>query len=466
MKTKLIFLLLFLSFSVVGQRVSEGENLFNSKQYLKARAVYETLLKQKPNDPLYNFRFARCCYELKEYELAIEHFNMSGNKFPTRDLYLGELYFKSYRFDESVMAYQSYIATLLPDDSKLPEYQRKVAQAEHAARLINKVESIALIDSQLVDKNDFLRFYKFSSELGSLNQESMKLKSRRNTDKIKYTTQRQDRVYYSDSIQGQLDIFTSFKLLDEWSAPVSISSVINTSANENYPFLLLDGVTIYFASDGENSIGGYDIFITRFTPATNTYLAPENIGFPFNSLSNDYMMVIDEQRKLGWFATDRNQSSGKVMIYSFVPNDTKMIVRTEDKDYLRSVAQLKLYRTTTVNLANNKADTQIELRDNNQQIEFIVNDSLIYTHLSDFKSVEALKGWSEMYKLTSELKTKKNQLDNLRQQYSQIENSLDRITIALKIVDFEKKNNEMEKLLSEKIIQVRNLEILFLQKSH
>ena len=466
MKTKLIFLLLFLSFSVVGQRVSEGENLFNSKQYLKARAVYETLLKQKPNDPLYNFRFARCCYELKEFELAIEHFNLSGNKFPTRDLYLGELYFKSYRFDESVMTYQSYIATLPPDDPKIPDYQRKVAQAEHAARLMNKVESIALIDSQLVDKNDFLRFYKFSSELGSLNQESMKLKNRRNTDKIKYTTQRQDRVYYSDSIQGQLDIFTSFKLLDEWSAPMSISSVINTPANENYPFLLLDGVTIYFASDGENSIGGYDIFITRFTPASNTYLVPENIGFPFNSLSNDYMMVIDEQRKLGWFATDRNQSSGKVMIYSFVPNDTKMIVRTEDKDYLRSVAQLKLYRTSTVNLADNKADTQIELRDNNQQIEFIVNDSLIYTHLSDFKSVDALKSWSEMNKLTIDLKSKKNQLDKLRQQYSQNLNSLDRITIALKIVDFEKKNNEIEKLLSEKIIQVRNLEILFLQKSH
>jgi hypothetical protein len=178
------------------------------------------------------------------------------------------------------------------------------------------------------------------------------------------------------------------------------------------------------------------------------------------------MMVIDEQRKLGWFATDRNQSSGKVMIYSFVPNDTKMIVRTEDKDYLRSVAQLKLYRTTTVNLADNKADTQIELRDNNQQIEFIVNDSLIYTHLSDFKSVDALKGWSEMNKLLTDLKSKKNQLDKLRQQYSQNLNSLDRITIAIKIVDFEKKNNEIEKLLSEKIIQVRNLEILFLQKSH
>jgi hypothetical protein len=154
------------------------------------------------------------------------------------------------------------------------------------------------------------------------------------------------------------------------------------------------------------------------------------------------------------------------MIYSFVPNDTKMIVRTEDKDYLRSVAQLKLYRTTTVNLADNKADTQIELRDNNQQIEFIVNDSLVYTHLSDFKNVDALKGWSEMNKLTTDLKSKKNQLDKLRQQYSQNLNSLDRITIALKIVDFEKKNNEIEKLLSEKIIQVRNLEILFLQKSH
>ena len=287
------------------QSISEGETYFNNKQFTKARLVYEDLLKKRPKDALFNYRYARCCYELKDYEKAVEYFEKAGNKFPLKSLYLGEIYFNSYHFEESALAYQNYINSLNPTDTKIPEYQEKIKKAESAGLLMARVEDISIIDSVVVNKDDFLKYYKFNSELGSLTQESILLKGRLKADKIKYTTQRQDRVFFSDSVHGYMNIFTSYKLLDEWSKPVSISNIINSRANENYPFLLADGVTIYFASDGANSIGGYDLFITRLNPSTDSYLAPENIGMPFNSPFNDYMMVIDEQRKLGWFATDR-----------------------------------------------------------------------------------------------------------------------------------------------------------------
>ena len=44
---------------------------------------------------------------------------------------------------------------------------------------------------------------------------------------------------------------------------------------------------------------------------------------PFNSEANDYMMVIDEYDRIGWFATDRGQEDGKVCIYTFVPSDVR-----------------------------------------------------------------------------------------------------------------------------------------------
>jgi tetratricopeptide (TPR) repeat protein len=195
MKFKLIFFSVFLSISLFGQRAVEADALFSSKQYTKARGIYETLLKQKPNDPKFNFRYAQCCYELRDAEQAILHFEMAGSKFPQRDMYLSELYFATYRFDKSVIAYQNYLATLKPDDSKIQELQSKMAKSERAARLLTKVEDIAIVDSILVDKTDFLRFYKTSSELGTINQSLLKLNARRTVDKITYTTQRKDRVY-------------------------------------------------------------------------------------------------------------------------------------------------------------------------------------------------------------------------------------------------------------------------------
>ncbi|MFT3753717.1 MAG: tetratricopeptide repeat protein [Paludibacter sp.] len=458
MKFKLIFFSLFLAVSLSARKADDGEALFNSKQYAKARPVYEALLKQKPNDALYNYRYARCCYELKDAENAIKHFEMSGSKFPMRDLYLGELYYNTYKFDESVMAYQTYMATLKPDDSKIPEYQRKAKLAENAARLLTKVDDIAIVDSQVVNKSDFLRSYKFSSELGSLKQEQIKIPGRKSVDKITYTTQRQDRVYYSDSIHGQLNVFTSYKLFDAWSEPVSISDVINTTANENYPFLLLDGVTVYFASDGENSIGGYDLFVTRFTPSTNTYLAPENIGFPFNSPANDYMMVIDEQRKLGWFATDRNQASGKVMIYTFVPNEVRNTVRSEDKDYIRSVARLKVYRKAAQVDTENQLVGQSQDAAAEKQFEFVVNDSVVYTQTDEFKSEGGAKLWIEVHTLSAVHKKAKAELSEKRTQYMNSENEADKNDLAKAILDMEKKNLDMERLISVKTIQLRNLE--------
>ena len=463
MKLKLIFLSLIITMSLLAQKAAEGETYFNNKQYAKAQLVYKGLLKKRPNDAFYNYRYARCSYELKDVETAIVHFEMAGTKYPMRDLYLGELYFNSYRFDESVMAYQTYIATLKVTDIKIKELQQKVMKAEKAAKLMTKIEDIAVVDSVVVNKTDFLRFYKFGTELGTLKVEPLKLNSKKKVDKIKFTTQRQDRIYYSDSIKGHMDLFTSYKLMDKWSDPLPVSNLINTPANENYPFLLLDGVTIYFASDGENSIGGYDLFISRYTPSGDSFLVPENIGMPFNSPFNDYMMVIDEQLKRGWFATDRNQPAGKVMIYTFVPNELKTIIRTEDKNYLRDAARLKTYRKVIAALPDSSIASSDQLQDSEKQIDFVINDSIVYTHVTQFKSEEAVTLYTELHKMTLEVKTQKKQLEDLQIQFSNAVTEQERTTLGTSILELEKKVMDLEKQLKGKTIQVRNSEIKYLQ---
>lgn len=462
MKFKLIFFFTLLTFSGLARKADDGKQLFNSKKYSKAKIVYETLLKQRPNDPIYNYRYAYCCYELKEFESAIPHFEMAGTKFPDRDFLLAESYFNTYRFEQSVAAYQNYIATLKPDDKKQHEYDHKIKKAELAARLLTKIDDIAIVDSVIVNKNDFLKFYKFSSELGKLKQELLKIAGKKSMDKITFTTQREDRICFSDTVHGQMNILNSYKLLDTWSNPTSISSVINSSANENYPFILLDGITMYFASDGSNSIGGYDIFVTRFTPATNSYLAPENVGFPFNSTANDYMMVIDEQHNLGWFSTDRNQPSGKVAIFTFVPNPIKSIVRSEDEEYVRQVAQLKIYRKAHINIndsivASEKTTPKLE-----KQIEFVINDSVVYTHLNQFKFPEATTLWRDLNGAKDTLLQNFKKLEEFRTQYANQEMDAMRLSLSNSILKLEKETIEIEKKIELIKLELRNKENSYL----
>ncbi len=460
----ILFFALILSQFLSAQSSSKAELFFNNRQYSQARSIYEALLRKRPNDPLYNYRMARCCYELKDYESAVKHFELSGNRYPLKDLYLGELYFLTYRYDSSVEAYQAFLTTLAPNDPKTDELNTKIKKAETGAKLMKRVQDIAIIDSVLVNKSEFLKYYKLNSELGTVSQQRLKLSKSSVQDKITFTTQRGDRVCYSDSLHGNMDIFSSFKLLNGWSAPVTISAKINSKANENYPFLMLDGITLYFASDGENSLGGYDLFITKYNPDTKDFLIPENIGFPFNSTANDYMMAIDEQRREGWFATDRNQTANKVMIYKFVPTENKKLFKTENNDSLRLAAQLRIYRKADKKTVANQSVLPEPVAPK-QKAEFrvVINDSTVYTSPGQFKNVKVIATITEWEKLVRETETLKINLDKLRSVYDIETNTNKKEEIAQQILQSEKQLLSTTQKSNELLTTAVNSEITYLR---
>jgi len=460
-KISLITVLLFFCVAILGQTAAEADRLFQQNQFQKARDAYKILLEKRPKDALYNYRYARCCYELKDDENAIKHFELSGNRFPLTNKYLGELYMKTYRFSQSVAAYEEYLKTINETDKEFLTIQKAKKKAELAEKMIQRVDDIQIIDSVVVNKDHFLEFYKFTNDLGSLSATPVKIGKKKDF-KITYTTQRQDRKLFSDTVHGQMDIFTSYKLLDEWSKPESVSDIINTKANENYPFLLLDGVTIYFASDGDNSIGGYDLFVSRFRPETNTYFQPENIGMPYNSIYNDYMMVIDDIHQVGWFATDRFQPEGKVIIFSFIPNTKKTILQSEDSEYIRKAAQLQQFKKAKNFNSDIIPQTSFADEDSAHKIFFVVNDSVIYTDDNQFKTEETRNLWNELEKLNSQLNQKRIQLEQLRMQYSQQEETQNEL--APKILTLEKEISEMEDQLNTKTFELRNKENINLMK--
>jgi len=68
-----------------------------------------------------------------------------------------------------------------------------------------------------------------------------------------------------DGGMGKKDIYYSKKLPNGiWGPPVNLGVNINTSYNEDFPYLSPDGTYLYFCSQGHNTIGGYDIFKCRW----------------------------------------------------------------------------------------------------------------------------------------------------------------------------------------------------------
>ena len=163
-----------------------------------------------------------------------------------------------------------------------------------------------------------------------------------------FINEMEDKKILSKETNGETKLYSSSKLIDKWGDLEALTDLNDYNDNLNFPFMDSDGVTLYYAAQGADCMGGYDIFITRYDSDENTYLRPDNMGMPFNSPYNDYMYALDDFNNLGWFATDRFQPEGKVCIYVFAPNESKQVYDydTTDPILLTDVAALKSIKST------------------------------------------------------------------------------------------------------------------------
>lgn len=120
-------------------------------------------------------------------------------------------------------------------------------------------------------------------------------------------------VRYSNS-KHKADIFCSQLIDGQWSKPKPLHNV-NTDANEMSPFLSIDGTTLFFASDRDNSMGGYDLFFSR-RDRKGEWDAPSNIGFPINTEANEICFVVDDDGSRAYLSSDRDGGFGGYDVFS------------------------------------------------------------------------------------------------------------------------------------------------------
>jgi outer membrane protein OmpA-like peptidoglycan-associated protein len=124
-------------------------------------------------------------------------------------------------------------------------------------------------------------------------------------------------IYFaSDRIGGKggLDIY-KIELLPNgnWSQPLNLGAPINTSANEDAPFIHPDQKTLFFTSDGHNTMGGRDIFMTK--NVNGKWTNPENMGYPVNTTANDNYFTLIADGTRAYFSSDRKGGNGAQDIY-------------------------------------------------------------------------------------------------------------------------------------------------------
>lgn len=284
--------------------------------------------------------------------------------------------------------------------------------------MLSGTAKVLFVDSMVVDKNNFFSKIPLSSDAGTL-----EFIDKRFT----YTNELKNHRIYADgdSIHG-FHLFSTDYLGDNWSQPKQLKELDEEVKDAQFPFLLSDGVTLFFAAKGDKSIGGYDIFMTLFNEESGTYYKPENYGLPFNSTANDYLLAIDDVHSLGWLVSDRFQPKGKVCIYTFVPTMPRQNFTADnitDKQ-LEAYAKLTSIQETW-KFGNREAALQrLKLLTNErqrttekQEFYFPINDHTVYQSINDFRSEKTKKLYQQLLELKKQLSANEETLSQLRSQY-------------------------------------------------
>ena len=471
MLSKIFSIILLLSVSFYGytQSLDQAKTLYNEGRYEEAKPAFEKLVRQSPNNSSYNHWYGVCCYETGDFEKAEKHLLVANRRKVMESYrYLALLYNELFRFDEAIDMWDEYIAMQSKKKEDTSESETELGRTRNLSRMQKRTEDVQIIDSIVLNKNAFLEAYSLSEESGTIVSYNSFFENENNASSVVYTNQNGSMIYYArPNENGFYSIYSQSKLIDAWGDEKAL--LTNSNADNNYPFVLSDGVTIYFASKGYESIGGYDIFVSRYNTNTNSYLAPEQMGMPFNSMANDYMMVIDEAKGLGWFVSDRNQAEDNVCVYLFIPDPArKRIEDFEDIEAIRSKASLASIRDTwregadyteLINLAH--ADMTLNKTKKERDFEFVVNNKTTYYTLSEIKSHEAKDLYSEVISINKQLENLNKRLDDIRKSFTngnastreqlvqtilQAENQLYTLTENAKIQEKKARNAENRQL--------------------
>lgn len=322
---------------------------------------------------------------------------------PAKPALTAEQLIQAYRFTEAANTLQREIDAARKTGKPTEQLEYDLRRANLGADLLRGTERITFVDSVKVPRSRMFQALRLSPEAGRLTlAEGEKAAMTAPPAQLgmgAYANELGDRLYFAaaDKAQAAKTLRVAYRTGKKWGKPTVLDGMEDSTADQDFPFVMPDGVTLYYAAQGEGSLGGYDLFVTRYNPETKQYLKAENLGMPFNSPANDYLMAIDEGANLGWLVTDRNQQADTVCVYLFVPSETREVYELSDMNREEVVRAAQIHAITDTQTDKKQvANARIRLANLAQQSptsanekaarRYVINDETVYTDLNQFRS--------------------------------------------------------------------------------
>lgn len=223
----------------------------------------------------------------------------------------GDSLHRTYHFEEALARYLSIPgASLTPQQQK--DLDRRITQSQNALNMTDFCAMPHVVARQRFSRKDFFLFYPAKSQswhptpnvLDSLGGYPV------------FFPKGETTIYYSAPDRGgSRSIFVTEDLDSLWRAPQLLGESLVSPGSDIFPMLSPDGQTLYFASDGLYGMGGFDLYASAWDDDTHSWGDPVNLGFPFSSPADDFLMMVTDDGEYTLFASNRDCSADSVYVY-------------------------------------------------------------------------------------------------------------------------------------------------------
>ena len=440
----------------------EALSIFKGGDYVEAERAYASLLKRYDRESRYNYYYGICLLQNNNnIPQAIKRLKYAAAKGVSRDAfyYLGRAYQLSYRFDDAISQYNRFLKYASASDIRNEKALAYRDECEAGRLLVAKIYHLEVHQRDTVSEGALLKAYHPAKDVGRIVYNSEFFESGLDPKGILYRTERGDEVYFTMTNEQEGDnLYRIDKLLDGWSERQSLKGV-NTASNERYPYVLIDGYTLFFSSDRAGGMGGFDLYKAIYDSESKTFSDPVNLGVPFNSPMDDYLFVADQFNSVAWFASNREMNDSTFIVYNIRWDDTVVKSLVQDMNEVQEVAALRLSdkhqspSSKSGGVSSGNEDSQKK-----DLFYFSVADTLEYGQYEDFKSMEAKAIFTNALNLVHQKDSLSERMAAKREMYARTYSETQQSLLVDQIITLEKQVYGLDEKIERSFYQARSLE--------
>lgn len=250
---------------------------------------------------------------------------------------------QAYDFPSAIDACMNALKEPLPQE-EMDGISELLSLCRRGRTMMNNCISAKVVAKAKFATDEFIYYYPVSPSELIFNPSGMDNDGGDIYSRAIYSPRRSDILFYSrKGRNGVRDLCCSFREDDgSWGSPMNLPDVLSSGQDEIYPYVSADGKSLYFASRGHGSIGGFDLFVSHRSPS-GEWSEPDNLGYPFSSPFNDFLLYNTPDGKYTVFASDRacpGTDSLFLYVLQYEKIPSRMVVDSVDE--LRSLEALDL----------------------------------------------------------------------------------------------------------------------------